>query len=199
MAIPLYSETPIGWLWDGIPRPPCQCLRINVYVVAAGPVPEVVPRWPDPRRPSLPCYETLVGGRMPGMTAAGVRILQHGEPHPQPLSLRGEGSSGRLAMLTGMVNIAVFAAFRWCDDDVLLPNAAFKPVCAIWQRDIWRSGWQKRQETARFAANTARVRGMMGASMLSGARLHAGASGRFATVCGCSRCWRRGVAPKLWN
>src|SRR5690348_15293559 len=52
------------------------------------------------------------------------------------------------AMLTGMVNIAVFAAFRFCRTGVLLSNVEFKPVWRKWQLDIARYGWQKRQETA---------------------------------------------------
>src|SRR5690348_11323472 len=143
---------PIGWLWDGIPRPPCHCLRITVYVVAAGPVPEVVPRWPDPRRPSLPCSATLVGGHMPGMTAAGVRILQHGAiaGHWRYRAVvaytpAARGLASGLAMLTGMVNIAVFAAFWPCVRGILLSNAEFTPCCAIRQLDIWRYGRQKRQ------------------------------------------------------
>jgi len=67
-------------------------------------------------------------------------------------------------MLTAMVNIAVFAAFSFRVGHVLLVDAAFKPVCAIRQRDSARSGWQtrhdrgkKRQEVARSAATTARM------------------------------------------
>jgi len=47
-----------------------------------------------------------------------------------------------------MVNIAVFAAFHDVIGIFLLSNPEFKPVCAIWQLDIWRYGRQKRQETA---------------------------------------------------
>jgi hypothetical protein len=67
-------------------------------------------------------------------------------------------------MLTGMVNFAVFAAFRWCASGILLANPEFKPCRAIWQRDIWRYGRQKwhdrgkkRQRMARSAATTARM------------------------------------------
>jgi len=52
-------------------------------------------------------------------------------------------------MLTGMVNIAVFAAFRWCAEGWMEPRAEFK-ACAVGRRlDIARCGWQRRQETAR--------------------------------------------------
>jgi hypothetical protein len=49
-------------------------------------------------------------------------------------------------MLTGKVNIAVFAAFSCCDMCFLLSNAEFKPICRPWQLDICRYGWQKRQD-----------------------------------------------------
>jgi len=43
-------------------------------------------------------------------------------------------------MLTGMVNIAVFAAFR-CVIGIVLPlGAEFKPICAIRQLAVWRYG-----------------------------------------------------------
>src|SRR5579859_5778992 len=65
-------------------------------------------------------------------------------------------------MLTIPVNIAVFAAFWPRVGGVLRSTAAFKPVCAIWQLDVSRYGWQKRQrsgkkrqEVARWAAKTA--------------------------------------------
>ncbi|HST89427.1 MAG TPA: hypothetical protein VLJ14_13710 [Ktedonobacterales bacterium] len=48
-----------------------------------------------------------------------------------------------------MVNIAVFAAFYIVIGTAARANAAFKPVCRKWQRDIWRYEWQKRQDAAR--------------------------------------------------
>src|SRR5690348_233212 len=51
-------------------------------------------------------------------------------------------------MLTGMVNIAVFAAFRFCVGGGLRSDAEFKRVCRDCQLDVWCYGWQKRQETA---------------------------------------------------
>ena len=45
-----------------------------------------------------------------------------------------------------MVNIAVFAAFYFANGTVLLSNAQFKRVCAIWQLDVSRYGWQKRHD-----------------------------------------------------
>jgi hypothetical protein len=59
-------------------------------------------------------------------------------------------------MLTGMVNIAVFAAFWPCVRGILLADAEFKPCGANWQRDVARSGRQKWQEVAREMAKTAR-------------------------------------------
>src|SRR5690348_16098002 len=52
------------------------------------------------------------------------------------------------AMLTGEVNIAVFAVFRCCCCGGLGANAEFKPVRVDRQLDIWCYGWQKWQETA---------------------------------------------------
>jgi len=49
-------------------------------------------------------------------------------------------------MLTGMVNIAVFAAFWQCVGDDLLADAEFKPCRPMWQLDIWRYGRQKRHD-----------------------------------------------------
>ena len=51
-------------------------------------------------------------------------------------------------MLTGLVNIAVFAAFRFCVGRLLLSTAEFKPFCGPHPLDILRYGWQRRQETA---------------------------------------------------
>jgi hypothetical protein len=62
--------------------------------------------------------------------------------------MRAEGNLCA-AMLTAGVNIAVFAAFHVVIGDTSRARAAFKPVCAIWQLDMWCYGWQKRQETAR--------------------------------------------------
>ena len=57
--------------------------------------------------------------------------------------------SSRPAMLTGAVNIAVFAAFWPRVGRLLLSNAEFKPVCRICELDVSRYGWQKRQDPAR--------------------------------------------------
>ena len=111
--------------------------------------------------------------------------------------------SSRPAMLTGAVNIAVFAAFWPRVGRLLLSNAEFKPVCRICELDVSRYGWQKRQdparsgnEVARSAAKTARMGGGSAAPMLPLSRLQAGTVGTFATICGCSRCWRRRLAPR---
>jgi hypothetical protein len=51
-------------------------------------------------------------------------------------------------MLTGMVNIAVFAAFHTCVGSPFVLIAEFKGVCGDQPLDVSRYGWQKRQETA---------------------------------------------------
>jgi hypothetical protein len=68
-------------------------------------------------------------------------------------------------MLTVAVNIAVFAAFQPRIGGILLSNPEFKPSGVDWRRDMWGSGWQKRQDwgkkwqwMARWAAKAARVR-----------------------------------------
>ena len=49
-------------------------------------------------------------------------------------------------MLTGIVNIAVFAAFRMCAGPPFALIAEFKPCCGDRQLDIARYGRQKRQD-----------------------------------------------------
>jgi len=105
-------------------------------------------------------------------------------------------------MLTGMVNIAVFAAFHMLIETVLHLTAAFKPFCVSWQRDVSCYGWQKRQDVAktwqwmaRWAAKAARFGGLAAASTAPRERLPVGADGGFGRLCGCLRCWRREVAP----
>jgi hypothetical protein len=68
-------------------------------------------------------------------------------------AMASDRSSGKVrsscaAMLTGMVTIAVFAAFWPCVMGALLSDAEFKRVCASHQLDVSRYGRQKRQETA---------------------------------------------------
>jgi hypothetical protein len=114
-------------------------------------------------------------------------------------------------MLTGAVNIAVFAAFWPCVGGVLLSDAEFKPSGGDRQLDISRYGWQKRQDRgkkwqrggngwqwmARPAAKTARMGGDVAASSLPRRRLHAGEAGLFRADMRLLRCWRRRVAPWL--
>ena len=69
---------------------------------------------------------------------------------------------GRAAMLTGMVNIAVFAAFHTVIGDVPRVNAEFKPCGVVWQLDIARYGWQKRQDVARRMARSGKAGGKSG-------------------------------------
>jgi hypothetical protein len=54
-----------------------------------------------------------------------------------------------MAMLTGVVNIAVFAVFQFCRGRRSGADAELKAVCGMWQRDISRYGRQRWQETAR--------------------------------------------------
>jgi hypothetical protein len=106
-------------------------------------------------------------------------------------------------MLTGAVNIAVFAVFHLRFDLQSVSTAAFKPCGAIWQRDISRYGWQKRQDrgkkrqrcgndVAMPAAKAAMFGGKAGASGTSGISMSSclglpvGARERFAAVRGCS-------------
>jgi hypothetical protein len=65
-------------------------------------------------------------------------------------------------MLTGMVNIAIFAAFWPRVVDNLCPKAEFKGLCGAQPLDIARYGWQKRQDVARGMAKTARRGNMRG-------------------------------------
>src|SRR6185312_17572578 len=87
-------------------------------------------------------------------------------------------------MLTGMVNIAVFAAFRRVICRVLLPNAEFKLVCRPVELDMSRYGRQRWQETAtkwqrmaRWAAKMATSREDSAAPTLSRLLLRWGAGG----------------------
>src|SRR5690348_8478651 len=104
-----------------------------------------------------------------------------------------------MAMLTGMVNIAVFAAFAFCEKRVLLSNAAFKPVCRLRELDVSRYGWQKRQDRGKKRQRCGKGDGKNGKvrhsyghlhalSRRSRLRLHGNEGGLFATICGCSRC-----------
>ena len=111
------------------------------------------------------------------------------------------------AMLTGGVNIAVFAAFRFCRRGVLLSNAEFKPFGGPRELDVLGYGWQKRQETATiwqrmawWAATTVTLAVVSAASTRSP---HCHVRGcdraRWADVRFCMRllrCERRGVAPQ---
>jgi hypothetical protein len=54
-----------------------------------------------------------------------------------------------MAMLTGAVNIAVFAAFSFCFDRRSISDAEFKAVWPIRQLDILCYGWQMRQDAAK--------------------------------------------------
>src|SRR5690242_3938036 len=109
----------------------------------------------------------------------------------------------RTAKLTGMVNIAVFAALRWCVGHILRAIAEFKRLCRSRPLDVSCSGWQKRQETAmiwqevaRWAAKAARFGRMVVASTLPCERLHVGAGGNACGSMRLLRCWRGVVAAR---
>jgi hypothetical protein len=78
-------------------------------------------------------------------------------------------------MLTGAVNIAVFAAFRIRFTLRSISIAEYKPVCAVGQLDIGYYGWQKWQETARGMARNGKVGGKNGKDMANGGRTHVAA------------------------
>src|SRR5689334_23646382 len=78
----------------------------------------------------------------------------------RPVRLTLPQMGGGAAKLTGMVNIAVFAAFRWCVEGDLLSNPLFKRVC--------------RGCRCRFAAKAARM-------MAKAARIAARIVARVAT------------------
>ena len=59
-------------------------------------------------------------------------------------------------MLTGMVNIAVFAAFRMCAGPPFALIAEFKPVCGDRQLDIPRYRRQKWQDRGKNGKDVAR-------------------------------------------
>jgi hypothetical protein len=61
-----------------------------------------------------------------------------------------------------MVNIAVFAAFAFRIGGVLRSNAAFKPVCGLWQRNIARHGRQKWQDRGKKRQRSGKVGGKSG-------------------------------------
>ncbi len=79
--------------------------------------------------------------------------------------------AARVAMLTGGVNIAVFAAFWPRVGGILLSNAEFKRLCRPTELDVSCYGWQKRQrsgkkrqEVASWVAKAARMGGVAAAS-----------------------------------
>ena len=96
--------------------------------------------------------------------------------------------SSQAAKLTGMVNIAVFAAFRCVIRYVLLSNAAFKPVCGPRQLDVWCYGWQKRHDRGKKWQRSGTVGGKDGRVWVDSGHLHA-ASPAVAIGCGW-RVWR---------
>jgi hypothetical protein len=100
-------------------------------------------------------------------------------------------------MLTGAVNIAVFAAFRPRVEGILLSDAAFKRVCESRERDVSRYGWQKRQDRGKKWQRCGKVGGKNGKDVMDLGhvaaiskprrwRLPARASGVCGALCGCS-------------
>src|SRR5579859_2649209 len=76
-------------------------------------------------------------------------------------------------MLTATVTIAVFAAFWPRVGGSLLSNAVFKPVCRLSRLDIWRYGWQKRQDRGKKWQRNGKVGGKNGKVLVDSGRLHA--------------------------
>jgi hypothetical protein len=71
---------------------------------------------------------------------------------------------------------------------VLLSNAAFKPVCAIWQRDVSRYGWQKWQGRGKERQRSGTVDGKNGKDVSDAGYVHAAVC---AVAHGCGwRVWR---------
>src|SRR5690348_13513623 len=105
----------------------------------------------------------------------------------------------RLALLTGMVHIAVFAAFRLVSAVASPSIPEFKPVCAIWRLDVSCYGWQKRQD----AATSGKVGGKNGTVWRGDGRFHAHspppggglARGRGGRVCRWMRLFKVRAAP----
>src|SRR5690242_15538533 len=79
----------------------------------------------------------------------------------------------RMAMLTGLVNIAVFAAFSFCIGGDLLSNAAFKPVCGSRQLDVSRDGRQERHDRGKKRQQSGKVHGKNGAIWYGCGGVHA--------------------------
>src|SRR5579859_3957184 len=100
--------------------------------------------WPPAR-----CTLNYITRALPGIYG-GTDWWVGEKPDPLPRNPRREGTvrRGVWRMLTGAVNIAVFAAFRMCFDLRSVSNAAFKPVWTMRQLDVSCYGRQKRQETA---------------------------------------------------
>jgi len=78
-------------------------------------------------------------------------------------------------MLTGMVNIAVFAAFACCITGDLLSNRQFKAVCAASERDVSRYGRQRWQDRGKKRQRSGKVGGKNGKDGQGCGGIHAGA------------------------
>ena len=140
--------------------------------------------------------------------------------------VRGEGHEclnahpwrGAWLMLTGGVNIAVFATFHTCVRRAGGPNAAFKPICRLHELDVSRYGRQRWHDRGKKRQGCGTVGGKNGKVSLGCGPLarpstrgiqhmKAGVSGPFAGVCGCSGAsgarWRHGDRTKIqqsqWN
>src|SRR5689334_15596042 len=103
-----------------------------------------------------------------------------------------------MAMLTGAVNIAVFAAFCCVIGGVLLSDAEFKRVCGLRELDVWCYGWQKRhdrgkkwQQSGKVGGKNGKVRRASRAFMPPCPRVQCGQVARVRHDMRLSRCWRR--------
>jgi hypothetical protein len=90
-----------------------------------------------------------------------------------------------------------FCRFSLLCRGVVRSIAAFKPVCTTWQLDIWRYGWQKRQDRGKKWQRCGKVGGKNGKDVMDLGhvaaiskprrwRLPARASGVCGALCGCS-------------
>src|SRR6478609_3298506 len=104
---------------------------------------------------------------------AGVRDDVHKCPTAGVQSKWRQAGGRRTAKLTILVNIAVFAAFRWCVGHILRASAEFKRLCRSRPLDVSRYGWQKRQETAMKWQGNGTVGGKNGTVRADGGGLHA--------------------------
>ena len=80
------------------------------------------------------------------------------------------------AKLTGMVTIAVFAAFWPRVGRVLHSTAEFKQLCRPTKLDVSCYGWQKRHDRGKKVATDGTVGGKNGTGVSGSSHMHAATS-----------------------